>query len=80
MSDYNTLYLIDSTYNSERDATEVIFGYLEKEKEIVGRNMKVRVIVSVPGGKDNLASVIKEGLKKAKHVLISASKASYEED
>ncbi len=80
MSDYNNLYLIETTYNSERDATEVIFGYLEKEKDLEGRNMKVRVIVSVPGGRDDIAPVIEEGLKKAKSVLKSASKAPYEED
>jgi|GEM_PF-1547374 len=80
MSDYNSLYLIDTTYNSDRNATEVVFGYIEQEKDIEGRNMKVRVIVNVPGGKDDIAAVIKEGLKKARSVLISASKASYDED
>jgi hypothetical protein len=29
MSDYGSLYLIGTSYNSERDATEVIFGYAE---------------------------------------------------
>lgn len=80
MSDYGSLYLIDTTYNSERDATEVVFGYIEKEKEIQGRNMKIRVIVNVSGGKDDMASVIEEGLKKAKSVLKKASKATFEED
>ena len=35
MSDYGSLYLIDTTYNFERDATEVIFGYMEKEEQLV---------------------------------------------
>ena len=29
MSDYGSLYLIETSYNSGRDATEVIFGYME---------------------------------------------------
>ena len=31
MSDYGVIYLIDTQYNAERDATEVTLGYLEKE-------------------------------------------------
>ena len=80
MSDYNSLYLIETTYNSDRDATEVVFGYLEKEKDVEGRNMKVRVIVNVLGGKGDTAAVIEEGLNKARTVLKSASKAPYNED
>ena len=53
MSDYGSIYLIETTYNSERDATEVIFGYMEKEKSLAGRSMSVRLIVNVPGCKDN---------------------------
>ena len=80
MSDYGSIYLIDTTYNPDRDATEVVFGYLEKEIELAGRIIKVRVIVNVPGGKEDNARVIEEGLKKAKSVLKSASQAPYEED
>jgi len=80
MSDYGSFYLIETTYNAERDATEVVFGYLEREKEIEGRIMKVRVIVNVAGGKQDSAEVMEEAIKKAKSVLKSASKAPYEED
>jgi len=80
ISDYGSLYLIDTTYNSERDATEVVFGYPQREKELEGRIMKVGVIVNVPGGKEDNTGVIEEGLKRAKSVLISASEAPYAKD
>ncbi len=80
MSDYGSLYLIDTTYNSDSDVTEGIFGYLEREKEVEGRIIKVRVIVNVPGGREDKAPVIEKGLITAKSVLKSASKAPYEED
>ena len=41
--------------------------------ELEGRGMNVRVIVNVPGGKEDRARVVKEGLKKAKSVQKSAS-------
>ena len=53
MSDYGSLYLIETSYNSERDATEVVFGYLEQDKTIVGRISSVRVIVNIPGCGEN---------------------------
>jgi len=80
MSDYGSLYLIDTTYNFERDATEVIFGYMEKEKQLVGRVMSVRVIVNVPGCADNESKAVIEGLKKARKLLESSAKATYEEE
>ena len=80
MSDYGSIYLIESTYNSDRDATELVFGYLERDKDVEGRIMKVRVTVNVPGGKGDSASLIEEGFKKTKSLLLSASKAKYEED
>lgn len=45
-----------------------------------GRIMNVGVIVNVPGGKEDSARVVKEGLKKVKSVLKSASNAPYGED
>ena len=80
MSDYGSIYLIETTYNSERDATEVIFGYMEKERSLVGRSMSVRLIVNVPGCKDNEKKAINKGLAKARKLLESCAKAPYEED
>ncbi len=80
MSDYGCIYLIETTYNSERDAREVIFGYMEKEKSIAGRTMSVRVIVNVSGGRDNEKEAIQKGLTKARKLLDSSAKAPYEED
>lgn len=80
MSDYGSLYLIETTYNSERDATEVIFGYMEKEKTLVGRVMSIRAIVNIPGCQDDKKKAIEKGLVQARGLLERSSKAPYEED
>jgi len=79
MSDYGSLYLIESNYNFERDATEIIFGYMEKEKTIIGRVMSIRVIVNIPGCRDNEKKAIQKGLIKARKLLESSSQAPYDE-
>ncbi len=78
MSDYGSLYLIETSYNSERDATEVIFGYMEREKTIVGRILSVRVIVNISGCRDKKSKAVEKGLKKARRVLESASQAPFD--
>ena len=78
MSDYGSLYLIETSYNSVRDATEVIFGYMEKEKTIIGRILSVRVIVNIPGCRDNESRAVERGLKKARRILKSASQAPFD--
>ncbi len=80
MSDYGSIYLIETTYNSERDATEVIFGYMEKEKTLLGRVKSIRVIVNIPGCRDNEKKAIERGLIQARKLLESSAKAPYDED
>ena len=75
MSDYKSLYLIDTNYNSERDATEVVFGYMEKDSSVPGRVMSVRAIVNLSG---NNHKVEKKALIKARNLLAAASKAKFE--
>jgi len=79
MSDYGSLYLIETNYNFERDATEVIFGYLEQDKTIVGRISSVRIIVNIPGCGENKSEAIERGLEKARKLLVSASKSEFED-
>ncbi len=80
MSDYGSLYEIDSTYNAERDAYEVSIGYLEKDKDVPGRIMSVRVIVNVANKKDSKKKVLTTALRKAKKILASASKAEFDDE
>ncbi|MEQ9618821.1 MAG: hypothetical protein RIG61_06575 [Deltaproteobacteria bacterium] len=80
MSDYGVLYLIDTTYNGERDATEATLGYIEKEEKIKGRIRSIRVIVSVSGHKDDRRGASKEALSVVRDMLKRASTAGYEED
>lgn len=80
MSDYDVLYLIDTSYNGERDATEVTFGYIEKEEDVKGRIRTVRVIVNVPGHKDDERGAVKEGIAKAREILARSASANFEKD
>ena len=79
MSDYGSLYLVETNYNSERDATEVIFGYMEQEETIPGRSKSVRVIVNISGCGDNEKHAIRQGLAHARELLESSAKAPYED-
>jgi hypothetical protein len=78
MSDYGTIYLIDTDYNAERDVTEVSFGYLEKEEKLKGRIRTLRVIVNVPGHRDDRKGAVEEGLKVAREFISRAVQAPYE--
>jgi len=80
MSDYGTMYLIDTNYNADRDATEVAFGYIEKEEDVKGRIMSLRVIVNVPGHKDDEKGAVDAGLPKARALVERAARAPYEPD
>jgi len=78
MSDYCNLYLIDTLYNADRDATEVTFGYIEKEENVKGRIMSLRVIVNVPGHKNDTKGAAEEGLVKARELITRAGAAPFE--
>jgi len=78
MSDYGSLYLIETNYNSERDATEVIFGYLEQDKTIVGRISSVRVIVNIPGCGENESEAVERGLEEAREILRKSANSEFD--
>lgn len=78
MSDCCNLYLIDTLYNAERDATEVTFGYIEKEEDVKGRIMSLRVIVNVPVHKNDVKGAAEEGLVKARELTGRAGAAPFE--
>jgi hypothetical protein len=78
MSDYRNLYLIDTNYNADRDATEVTFGYIEKEEDVKGRIMSLRVIINVPGHKNDVKGAAEEGLVKARELITRAGAAPFE--
>ena len=78
MSDYGSLYLIETNYNSERDDTEVIFGYIEQDKTIVGRISSVRVIVNIPGCRENESEAVEGGLEEAREILRKSANSEFD--
>ena len=73
MFDYGVIYLIDTQYNAERDATEVTFGYIEKEEAVKGRIMTLRAIVNMPGRKGGSTWPADEGIMKAREFILRAT-------
>lgn len=80
MSEYGSLYIIDTDYNASRDAYEVTIGYMERDEEVHGRFKSIKVTVNVSNHKGEENTVIDIALKKARELLDSASKASLEKE
>lgn len=78
MSEFGSLYVIDTDYNSGRDAYEVTLGYMEKDEDAKGRFKSIRVIVNIANHKDDKKTVIDIALKKARELLEIASNATVE--
>lgn len=78
MSEFGSLYIIDTEYNSSRDAYEVTLGYMEKDEDVKGRFKSIKVIVNILNHKDDEKTVIDIALKQARELLETASKASVE--
>lgn len=78
MSEFGSLYIIDTEYNSSRDAYEVTIGYMERDDDVRGRFKSIRVIVNIANRKDDEKTVIDIAIKKARELLEAASKASLE--
>jgi hypothetical protein len=80
MSEFGSLYIIDTEYNSGRDAYEVTLGYMEKDEDVKGRFKSIRVIVNIPNRKDDEKTVVDIAVQKARDLLERASKASLESE
>lgn len=75
MSEADSFYIIDTNYNSGRDAYEVSFGFSTKDEEVKGRDLTMRVTVNVPNQKDDEDQAIEIALTRARKFLEEASKA-----
>ena len=80
MSDYDSLYVIHSIYNSARQAYEVSIGYQTKDEEVKGRITSVTIVVNVPNHTGDEGAVREAALTKARRILEIASKAPMEEE
>jgi hypothetical protein len=80
MSDYGSLYVIHSIYNSPRQAYEVSIGYMARDEEVKGRITSVTIVVNIPNHKGSETEVREAALMKARRILETASKAPMEEE
>jgi hypothetical protein len=80
MSDYGFLYIIDTSYHTDRQAYEVTIGYMAKDEEVSGRFITINVLVNIPNHKNEKNTVKELAFNKARKVLEMASQADAEEE
>lgn len=80
MSDYGFLYIIDTSYHTERQVYEVSIGYMVKDEEINGRFTTINILVNVPNHKSDKNKIKELALNKARKALEAASQARAEEE
>jgi hypothetical protein len=80
MSDYGSLYIIDTSYHTERQVYEVNIGYMARDEEINGRFTTIDIRVNVPDHKSDINKIKEIALDKARKVLALASQAPVGEE
>jgi hypothetical protein len=80
MSDYGSLYIIGTSYHSERQVYEVNIGYMAKDEEVKGRFITINIIVNVPDHKSDKNKIEELAFNKARKVLELASQAPVGEE
>lgn len=80
MSDYGSLYIIDTSYHTERQVYEVSIGYMARDEEVNGRFTTINILVNVPNHKSDISKIKELALNKARKVLGLASQAPVGEE
>ena len=75
-----SLYFLDTVYNSSRDAWEVNFGYMVHDEDVKGRYKSVKVTVNIPNHKKEESLVKELAVEKARLLLKIAAEAPLEND
>ncbi len=80
MSDYGSLYIVDTSYHAERHVYEVTIGYMAKDEEVNGRFTTINILVNVTNHKNDKSKIKELALNKARKALGLASQAPVEEE
>jgi hypothetical protein len=80
MSDYGFIYIVGTSYHSERQVYEVNIGYMARDEEVKGRFTTINIIVNVPDHKSDENKIKQLALSKARRVLELASQAQVGEE
>jgi hypothetical protein len=76
MADYGFLYVIDTSYHTERQVYKVDIGYMDKDEEVKGRFITINIMVNIPNHKSDESKIKELAISKARKLLELASKAS----
>jgi hypothetical protein len=76
----DSLYFMNTIYNSLRDAWEINIGYMVHDEDVKGRYKNVKVTVNIPGLRKDEEKARKLALAKARELLKEASQAPVEDD
>ncbi len=80
MSDYGSLYIIDTFFHTERQVYEVNIGYMVKDEEVNGRFITINILVNVPNHKNDKNKIKELAFNKARKILELASQAPADEE
>ncbi len=75
MADYGFLYVIDTSYHTERRVYQVNIGFMDRDEEVKGRFITINIIVNIPNHKIDENKINELAFAKAKKLLELASKA-----
>ncbi len=80
MSDYGSLYIIDTFFHTERQVYEVNIGYMVKDEEVNGRFITINILVNLPNHKSDKNKIKELAFNKARKILELASQADADEE
>jgi len=75
MADYGFLYVIDTSYHTERQVYQINIGYMDRDEEVKGRFITINIVVNIPNRKIGENKIKELALAKARKLLELASKA-----
>ncbi len=80
MADYGFLYVINTSYHTERQVYQVNIGYMDRDEEVKGRFITVNIVVNVPNYKSDEKKIKELAISKARKILELASRAPLGEE
>ena len=76
----DSLYFLDTIYNSSRDAWEISIGYMVHDEEVKGRYKSVKITVNIPSHRNEESLAKDLAVEKARLLLKTAAEAPVEID
>jgi hypothetical protein len=76
----DSLYFLDTIYNSSRDAWEINIGYMVHDEDVKGRYKSLKITVNIPEHRKEEDKAKEIAIGKARDLLRTAAEAPVEDD